>query len=119
MTAPARRATQIFDRGRQSAYAAPGALELRRELDPNEGARWAIVVAAMLLFAYSVVSGPVNFAVARNRGRPLSALVALPLLSLGAFLLIVLLESSSTSMTVPVSLARTTSVFALGVKKPR
>ena len=76
MTAPARRATQIFDRGRQSAYAAPGALELRRELDPNEGARWAIVVAAMLLFAYSVVSGPVNFAVARNRGRPLSALVA-------------------------------------------
>lgn len=86
-----RRAAQVFDRGRQGAYASPGASDLRRLLDPNEGARWAVVVAALLLFAYSVVSGPVNFALARNRGRPLSALVALPLMSLGAFLLIVLL----------------------------
>lgn len=86
-----RRAAQVLDRGRQGAYASPGASDLRRLLDPNEGARWAIVLAALLLFAYAVVSGPVNFAIARNRGRPLSALVALPLMSLGAFLLIVLL----------------------------
>ncbi len=90
-----RRAAHVFDRGRQSAYAGPGAADLRRLLDPNEGARWAIVVAALLLFAYSVVAGPVNFALARNRGRPLSALLTLPALSFGTFLFIVLLGTVS------------------------
>ncbi len=55
--------------------------EIRRQLDPNEGSRWAIVIAALLLCLYAVVAGPVNFAAFRKRGRPLRALIYLPVLS--------------------------------------
>ncbi|MBI4704187.1 MAG: hypothetical protein HY744_24015 [Deltaproteobacteria bacterium] len=63
--------------------------EIRRQLDPNEASRWAILVAALVLCLYSVVAGPVSFSVARKRGRPLAALVLLPLFSAAAFLAVV------------------------------
>lgn len=63
--------------------------EIRRRLDPNEGSRWAIVLTALLLLAYAVVAGPVNFNHWRKRGRPLRALLYLPLLSASTFAAVV------------------------------
>ncbi len=63
---------------------------LARELDPNVGSRWPIAFGGLLLLLYSVVAGPLNFARHRKRGRPLHSLRALPILSLGTFLLIAL-----------------------------
>jgi hypothetical protein len=57
------------------------ASEVRRQLDPNEGARWAIIVTALLLCAYSVLAGPVNFTYWRKRHRPLRAFLYVPLAS--------------------------------------
>ena len=59
-----------------------------RTLDPNQGARWAIVVAAVLLLAFAVMAGPVNFASAARSGRPLVALRRLPIASLLVFALV-------------------------------
>ncbi len=64
---------------------------VHKALDPNEGGRWAIVVAAVLLIAYSVVAGPVNFARAAKRGRPLRALWQLPIYSALVFLSVVVM----------------------------
>src|SRR5690606_13820105 len=50
------------------------ASEVRRQLDPNEGSRWAIVIASLLLLGYAVVAGPGNFVYWRRKGRPLKAL---------------------------------------------
>jgi hypothetical protein len=55
--------------------------QIRRELDPNQGTRWMIVVSALLLLAYAGVAGPLNFYLARRRGKPLLALGRLPILS--------------------------------------
>ena len=55
------------------------ATEVRRQLDPNEGARWAIIVTALLLCAYSVVAGPINFTYWRKKHRPLRAFLYVPL----------------------------------------
>ncbi|MFP6685605.1 MAG: hypothetical protein VB934_12865, partial [Polyangiaceae bacterium] len=63
---------------------------LGREPDPNVGSRWPIAFGGLLLLLYSVVAGPLNFARHRKRGRPLHSLRALPILSLGTFLLIAL-----------------------------
>lgn len=63
--------------------------QVRRTLDPNEGSRWAIVLAALLLCIYAVLAGPLNFAFWRRRGRPLRALLYLPLLSGATFGLVV------------------------------
>lgn len=64
---------------------------VRRQLDPNERARWAIIVAALLLLAYAVLAGPVSFYRAARKGKPLRALLHLPLWALGTILLIVVL----------------------------
>lgn len=64
---------------------------VRKQLDPNEGARWAIVVALLLLIAYSVLAGPLNFYLASKKGRPLRALWHLPIWSAGAMIAIVVL----------------------------
>jgi hypothetical protein len=64
---------------------AVGTDAVRRYLDPNEGARWAIVLSALLLFVYAVGAGPVNFTLWRKRGRPLRALFVLPIASAAAF----------------------------------
>lgn len=61
------------------------AREVRRELDPNESSRWSIVVTALLLCLYAIVAGPLNFTLWRRRGRPLRALVWLPVISGAAF----------------------------------
>lgn len=64
---------------------------VRRELDPNEGTRWTIVVSALLLLAYAGLAGPLNFYLARKSGRPLRALAQLPLWSAIALTLVVAL----------------------------
>ncbi|MGK3999705.1 hypothetical protein [Sorangium sp. So ce1024] len=62
---------------------------VRRELDPNEGSRWAIGVSAVMLCLYAVLAGPVNFARAARQGRPLRALRRLPVYAAVAFAAIV------------------------------
>jgi hypothetical protein len=64
---------------------------IRRELDPNEGTRWTIVVSALLLLAYAALAGPLNFFLARKSGKPLRALAQLPLWSGIALSLVVAL----------------------------
>ncbi|HEU4537063.1 MAG TPA: hypothetical protein VFS00_23235, partial [Polyangiaceae bacterium] len=65
--------------------------DVRRQLDPNEGSRWAVLVAAVLLVAYAGLAGPVNFALASRAGRPLRALRLVALASALTFGAIVLL----------------------------
>jgi hypothetical protein len=64
---------------------------VRRELDPNQGTRWTIIVSALLLLAYAGLAGPLNFYLARRAGRPLRALWRLPMWSALALVLVVLL----------------------------
>ncbi|HKY38569.1 MAG TPA: hypothetical protein VJN18_21645 [Polyangiaceae bacterium] len=64
---------------------------VRRELDPNQGSRWTIVVSALLLLTYAGLAGPLNFYLARRRGTPLRALSRLPLWSVLTLALVVLL----------------------------
>ncbi len=63
--------------------------QVRRELDPNQGTRWTIVVSALLLLAYAGLAGPLNFYLARRAGRPLQALARLPMLSAIALAMVV------------------------------
>jgi hypothetical protein len=65
--------------------------QVRKELDPNQGTRWTIVVSALLLLVYAGVAGPLNFYMARRQGQPLRALARLPLLSAFALGLVVAL----------------------------
>ena len=62
---------------------------IRRLLDPNEGTRWAIPVAALVLLLYSVIAGPVSFHRAARAQRPLRALLQLPIWSLLTLFVIV------------------------------
>lgn len=68
-------------------------------LDPNQSSRWAIIVAALILTVYSVLAGPVNFARAAKRHRPLRALWVLPAMSVGVFLSLVLLGVAAKGWT--------------------
>jgi hypothetical protein len=68
--------------------------QVRKELDPNQGTRWMIVVSALLLLGYAGVAGPLNFYLARRSGKPLRALSRLPLLSGLALLLVVTLGAA-------------------------
>lgn len=77
----------------------PELSQVRRVLDPNEGSRWAIAVAALLLLAYAVMAGPVNFLRASRKGRPLSALVHLPMWAGGAMVLVVGLGVAAKGVT--------------------
>jgi hypothetical protein len=65
--------------------------EVRRELDPNQGTRWTIAVSALLLLVYASLAGPLNFYLARRRGKPLLALARLPLFSVLTLTLVVAL----------------------------
>lgn len=65
--------------------------QVRRELDPNQGTRWTIVVSALLLLAYAGLAGPLNFYLARRAGKPLRALGRLPAISAFTLALVVLL----------------------------
>lgn len=64
---------------------------VRRQLDPNEGTRWTVVISALLLLAYSVIAGPVNFFRSAKIGKPLRAFARLPIYALGTSVLIILL----------------------------
>ncbi|HRI63992.1 MAG TPA: hypothetical protein PK156_07130 [Polyangium sp.] len=82
-----RRSTLVYRQGiPPSGYSADG---IRKQLDPNEGSRWAIAVAALLLVAYSILAGPVNFTLNANKGKPLRALFWLPLFSAFTFFAVV------------------------------
>ncbi len=54
------------------------AANVRRVLDPNESTRWTIVVSALLLLIYAALAGPLNFFLAQRKGKPLRALLYLP-----------------------------------------
>ncbi len=62
-----------------------------RALDPNQGHGRALALAALVLTAYAVLAGPVVHLRARRRRRPLAPLAQVPLLSAGAFALIVVI----------------------------
>jgi hypothetical protein len=64
---------------------------VRRELDPNQGTRWTIIVSALLLLAYAGLAGPLNFYLARRAGKPLGALGRLPVISVLTLGLVVVL----------------------------
>jgi hypothetical protein len=81
-----RRSTQIFRPG-EARYGSPNAV--RQQLDPNQGSRWAIGVAALLLCVYAVLAGPINFGTAASRGKPLRALLRLPIFAAVTFALVV------------------------------
>ncbi len=67
------------------------ATNVRRVLDPNESTRWTVVVSTLLLLLYAALAGPLNFYLAQRAGRPLRALVYLPLWAGIALAVIVLL----------------------------
>ena len=64
---------------------------VRRVLDPNEGTRWTVVVSTLLLLLYAALAGPLNFYLAQRAGRPLRALLHLPVYAGLALASIVLL----------------------------
>lgn len=70
-------------------FHAGAADELRPLLDPNTSNRWGIGVASLFLCAYAVVAGPVTFSWAKKKNQPLRALLYLPVLSLAAFVILV------------------------------
>ena len=64
---------------------------VRRVLDPNESTRWTVVVSALLLLIYAALAGPLNFFIAQRKGRPLRALLYLPIwagLALGSIVVL-------------------------------
>lgn len=90
--------------------------QIRKELDPNEGARWAIAVAALLLLLYSVLAGPVNFYLASKKGMPLRALWHLPIWATGFLILIVVIGVLSKGV---VGRARHITLIEAGAGMPR
>jgi hypothetical protein len=62
----------------QASLDEPRAENVRRVLDPNEGTRWTVVVSTLLLLIYAGLAGPLNFYLAQRAGRPLRALLYLP-----------------------------------------
>jgi len=66
-----------------------GANAIRAELDPNRSMRWTIVVSALILLVYAALAGPLSFWLASRKGKPLRALVHLPLWAAGTLGLVV------------------------------
>jgi len=62
----------------QASLDEPRVESVRRVLDPNEGTRWTVVVSTLLLLIYAALAGPLNFYLAQRAGRPLRALLYLP-----------------------------------------
>jgi hypothetical protein len=63
----------------RAAFDGPASSAIRAELDPNRSMRWTIVVSALILLVYAALAGPVSFWLAARRGRPLRALLHLPI----------------------------------------
>jgi hypothetical protein len=89
-----RRALVAFPQG-AGGDRASSPFEVHRALDPNQNFRPALGIAALLLVVYSVLSGPVLFARARKRGRPLDPLVWAPVASGVCFAAVVLVGLAS------------------------
>ena len=92
-----RRSTVVYRQG-----GSPGTVNLdrvRQTLDPNESSRWAIAVAALLLIVYAVLAAPMNFTMHANKGKPLRALVWLPILSGIAFIAVVFIGLVAKGLT--------------------
>ena len=94
----------------------PEVRNVRKELDPNEGARWAIVVALLILLGYAVLAGPVNFHLATKKGHPLRALRHLPIWAGGTMALIVVLGAAAKGF---VGRVRHLSMIEVGAGMPR
>jgi hypothetical protein len=73
----------------QRAFDGPASDAIRAELDPNRSMRWTIVVSALILLVYAALAGPVSFWLAARRGRPLRALLHLPIWAAATLALIV------------------------------
>lgn len=63
----------------------------RQLINPQRRGNWGIALSAILLCVYAVVAGPVAFARAKAKNKPLRALVWLPIFSVGMFLAIVVI----------------------------
>jgi hypothetical protein len=63
---------------------------LRATLDPNEGFRPALVLAALVLLLYVVVVGPINFGWVQRKNRPTLALITTPLAALGCMIVLLI-----------------------------
>jgi hypothetical protein len=83
-----RQVTVALPLGRTS-FDSPAASAIRAELDPNRSMRWTIVVSALILLVYAAFAGPVSFWLAARRGRPLRALLHLPIWAATTLALIV------------------------------
>lgn len=94
-----RRASVALDVSTETPYGGAVEEEIRRQLDPNENTRWTVGVAALVLLAYAIIAGPVSFARATRRGKPLRALWHLPIWSLVTFLIIVALGAFAKGLT--------------------
>jgi hypothetical protein len=83
-----RQVTVVLPLGRTS-FDSPAANAIRAELDPNRSMRWTIVVSALILLVYAALAGPVSFWLAARRGKPLRALLHLPIWAATTLALIV------------------------------
>jgi len=92
-----RRSAQVFRPGSEASGA--NYTRVRQQLDPNQGSRWAIGLAALLLCIYAVIAGPVNFSLAARKGKPLRALVNLPIFAAVAFGLVVAIGVAAKGVT--------------------
>jgi hypothetical protein len=90
-----RRAFLVFPQGGPASLERGHVSGVRKQLDPNESARWAIVLAAILLLGYSVLAGPINFALSTRAGKPLRAIRVLPVLSGLTFLVLMVIGVAS------------------------
>jgi hypothetical protein len=73
----------------RTSFDGPAASAIRAELDPNRSMRWTIVVSALILLVYAALAGPVSFWLAARRGKPLRALLHLPIWAATTLALIV------------------------------
>jgi len=89
-TAPALAFARGYDSLDHDAYygGASSFGALRATLDPNEGFRPALVLAALVLVLYVVVVGPINFGWVQRKNRPVLALITTPLAALGCMIVL-------------------------------
>jgi hypothetical protein len=110
-----RRALFVFPHG-SGAAPSMNLDDVRRSLDPNENFRPALGVAAILLVLYSIVAGPIAFARARRRARPLEPLLWAPVASAACFTLVVLVGLAGKGWS---GRARRVSLVEAGAGMPR
>lgn len=78
-----------------AAYGSDLSWQARQLLDSLQKGNWGVALSAILLCVYAVVAGPVSFARAKKKNRPLRALLWLPLFSMGVFVMVVVIGIAS------------------------